>query len=232
VWRFGIITAISLLAINGTLWSMCVHFLSVGKARWPTFRWGDPFIGHTFLYHLTRKDHRHNFSPYFYPIYLSLFGRSTTSGLLDLLRHPLASFVPQATLVLGSGWILTPTAGLPFAMFVQTVAFVVFNKVCTSQVSQLRLLPRMRGADNIQYFMWFLALIPPIIPRLHLSASRASLLIGAWIAGQAVWLGTAYRLELLAQDAFLGVWSAGIGLFGVSVWVLGELVDAHARSGV
>lgn len=108
-----------------------------------THSWGEPFLEHTFLYHLHRKDHRHNFSPYFYPIYLSFFSTTDCSHtapmevMLRFLRHPLASFLPQATLVLGAGWVLTPVVGLSMAMFVQTVAFVIFNKVCTSQVSCL-----------------------------------------------------------------------------------------------
>lgn len=105
-------------------------------------RWGQPFLHHTFLHHLTRLDHRHNFSPYSYPIYLSLFPRALGNGdpsghlqpLLTFLRHPLTSFLPQASLVLAAG-ILTLETGLGFAMFVQTATFVVFNKVCTSQVS-------------------------------------------------------------------------------------------------
>lgn len=76
--------------------------------------------------------------------------------------------------------------------------------------------------------MWFFALIPPILPQLNLSPRRATILVGIWILGQAFWLGMAYRLELLAQDAFLAVWAAGVGLFGASVWILGELVDACA----
>jgi phosphatidylinositol glycan class M len=74
--------------------------------------------------------------------------------------------------------------------------------------------------------MWFLALIPPIIPQINLSPRQVTILVGVWILGQAIWLGMAYRLELLAQDAYLAVWAAGIGLFGASVWILGELVDA------
>lgn len=101
-------------------------------------RWGQPFLQHTFLYHFTRLDHRHNFSSYFYPIYLSLFlstGPSPPSLTLAAIRHPLSSFVPQFGIVLSAGFLLTPRTGLVFAMFLQTAAFVVFNKVCTSQVS-------------------------------------------------------------------------------------------------
>jgi phosphatidylinositol glycan class M len=111
-----------------------------------TARWGQPFLHHTYLHHLTRLDHRHNFSPYSYLIYLSLFPNSSAatlaadstvgrclSGVTTFLRHPLTSFLPQASLVLGAG-MMTLRTGLGFAMFFQTAAFVVFNKVCTSQV--------------------------------------------------------------------------------------------------
>jgi len=199
VWRFGLVTLGTLLGVNGALWSI----------------WGQPFLEHTFLYHLHRLDHRHNFSPYFYPIYLSLFTPSSTSGSASLLslaqtilRHPLTSFLPQFTLVLLAGFMLTPKLGLAFTMFVQTASFVVFNKVCTSQ-----------------YFMWFLPLLPPIIPHLHLTPLKSVILVLVWVLAQALWLGMAYRLEFLGAGVYLSVWGAGLGLFGVSVWVLGEMMD-------
>lgn len=120
----------------------------------PLRRWGQPFLEHTFLYHLHRLDHRHNFSPYFYPIYLQRFNlnrdvdRSAFSPtiarfippdvvdrLTSVLRDPLVSFLPQMSLVVIAGFALPPRTSLAFTMFVQTAAFVVWNKVCTSQVS-------------------------------------------------------------------------------------------------
>lgn len=101
-------------------------------------RWGQPFLDHTFLYHLTRLDHRHNFSPYFYPIYLSFWPDSPdipSHPLILLARHPLASFVPQFGIVALAGFLLPSRTSLSFTMFVQTATFVAFNKVCTSQVS-------------------------------------------------------------------------------------------------
>lgn len=94
----------------------------------PSCSWGEPFLQHTYLYHLTRRDHRHNFSLYFYPTYLAHSIGGTT-----IWRSPLLSFVPQMALSLGTG-LFFGREDLPFACFVQTTVFVLFNKVCTSQV--------------------------------------------------------------------------------------------------
>ncbi|WVW82975.1 hypothetical protein I302_104991 [Kwoniella bestiolae CBS 10118] len=205
IWIFGGVVGGTMVVINGLLWSI----------------WGRPFIHHTYLYHLTRLDHRHNFSPYFYPIYLSFFpspaAQSPSTAIFGLmqrtLRHPLTSFLPQNTLVLLCGFALHPTS-LEFTMFVQTTVFVVFNKVCTSQ-----------------YFMWFIPFLPLIIPQLHLSRTKTITIITLWIAGQAAWLGMAYQLELLARQVYLPVWMAGLGLFGISIWVVGEILDGYHTSG-
>ena len=103
-------------------------------------RWGYPFLYESYFYHLHRLDHRHNFSPYFYLTYLtypSLSGAPEPLPLWNqILRSPLTSFVPQMGLALGLGLLFgRRKEDLVFTWFVQTVVFVVFNKVCTSQVS-------------------------------------------------------------------------------------------------
>ena len=89
-----------------------------------------PFLTHTYLHHLTRIDHRHNFSPYNTLLHLSSADPSSTSSI------PFGSlaFIPQ----LGLSAVCIPLAlakkDLAGTMLAQTFAFVTFNKVCTSQV--------------------------------------------------------------------------------------------------
>lgn len=62
---------------------------------------------------------------------------SNRSPFTTALRNPLVSFLPQMLLCLLAGVVLA-RRDLSFAWFVQTMVFVTFNKVCTSQVSRMR----------------------------------------------------------------------------------------------
>jgi len=107
----------------------------------PSASWGQPFLQHTYLYHIGRLDHRHNFSAYFYPIYQAMFAESLavpgtiTEWISQTSRHPVFAFVPQISATVVSGFVLSWRYDQEFAWFIQTVVFVTFNKVCTSQVS-------------------------------------------------------------------------------------------------
>jgi len=111
--------------------------------------YGYSFLQHTYLHHLTRIDHRHNFSPYNTLLYHSHSHSSphspttstSTSQFGSNLRVESLAFIPQLFL----SALLIPLAlakrDLPSTMLAQTFAFVVFNKVCTSQVSLVHSLP-------------------------------------------------------------------------------------------
>lgn len=112
-------------------------------------RWGYPFLYESYLYHVHRLDHRHNFSPYFYLIYLTYPTHYDTTAPLpvwqSLLRSPLTSFVPQMVLSLGAGLLFgRRRKDLAFTWFIQTFTFVILNKVCTSQVRLALTLPQFR----------------------------------------------------------------------------------------
>jgi len=89
-----------------------------------------PFLTHTYLHHLTRIDHRHNFSPYNTLLHLSSALRTETTGW----KFESMAFVPQLALSAGLiPWVLAKR-DLGGAMLAQTWAFVGWNKVVTSQV--------------------------------------------------------------------------------------------------
>ena len=67
---------------------------------------------------------------------------------------------------------------LPFCLFAQTFVFVAYNKVVTSQ-----------------YFLWYLSLIPLVIPKLKLSKYESVTSLLLWGFTQASWLLPAYFLE-------------------------------------
>lgn len=92
--------------------------------------YGLPFLHNTFLHHLTRIDHRHNFSPYSSLLYLSASG-DVDSGFERL------AFLPQLFLVVVAIPLVLGKRDLTGTMLAQTFAFVGFNKVCTSQVCSL-----------------------------------------------------------------------------------------------
>jgi phosphatidylinositol glycan class M len=90
------------------------------------YLYGEIAIKESLTYHLTRSDHRHNFSPFF-----ALF-HSRKEQISPIYRSVL--FAPQ--LILLSGIALKfGRIDFPFACFLQTFTFVSFNRVITSQVS-------------------------------------------------------------------------------------------------
>ncbi|CAE7119762.1 unnamed protein product [Rhizoctonia solani] len=192
--RFALVSALSFFILGGLMFAI----------------WGHSFLEHTYLYHLTRRDHRHNFSPYFYPIYLN-YGQSGSASSLSsrMLQNPLFSFVPQMALCVVSG-LLLGKRDLSFAWFIQTMIFVTFNKVCTSQ-----------------YFMWYLWFLPLVLPNLRMSAKRGAVVLSVWIIAQAIWLGAAFRLELLGHNVYHWVWAASVIFLISNAFVLGELITAH-----
>jgi GPI mannosyltransferase 1 subunit M len=107
-------------------------FMLLNAAMYATY--GQPFLQHTYLHHLTRIDHRHNFSPYNILLYLS--SASSAGGAnVSALKFESLAFFPQLFLSTLLIPLILTKRDLAGAMLAQTWAFVALNKVCTSQVS-------------------------------------------------------------------------------------------------
>eukprot|EP00039_Didymoeca_costata_P026307 m.15610 g.15610 ORF g.15610 m.15610 type:complete len:390 (-) comp5441_c0_seq2:32-1201(-) len=178
--------------------------LSFVTLTWAMYsRFGDEFLDKAYFYHLTRRDHRHNFSPYFLPMYLTY--DSGISGVLSLL-----GLLPQAILLLFVSVYLFKDVAL--ACFVQTLIFVAFNKVCTAQ-----------------YFIWFLCLFPLTVPYIDLSPWQLCQLGLLWIVTQVFWLGTAYILEFEGINDYLSIWFASLTFFLSNVVIVVAFIANHKK---
>ncbi|CAG8566978.1 1756_t:CDS:2 [Acaulospora colombiana] len=198
-WYCKILRFVTPMRIRFALLSGGVFFLLNGMMYY-TYR--QEFIDETYLHHLTRKDPRHNFSIWFYYIYLTF--NISKGSLLGLLP-----FLPQVGVVSLLGIVFGKD--IFFACFIQTFAFVMYNKVCTSQ-----------------YFMWYICLFPLVVQSTKINLKYKGLLMFiAWLGGQAIWLYQAYQVEFLGENTFLRIWIASIMFFLVNLWILTEFVRHH-----
>ncbi|KAM3719742.1 GPI mannosyltransferase [Dirofilaria immitis] len=132
--------------------------------------YGMSYIKEALFYHLYRTDTRHNFSPYFYILYLA----TNNMQLSRLISF--CAFIPQASLIIWLAFRFHDD--LPFCWLLTTIVFVSFNKVCTSQ-----------------YFIWYLCLLPIAQRNIEMSTKAAVYLMILWFLGQAFWLYPAYLFE-------------------------------------
>jgi phosphatidylinositol glycan class M len=148
------ITAVSLLTF-------------LGFNAWMYTLYGHDFLQHTYLHHLTRIDHRHNFSPYNTLLYLSA---ATDDPLHPSqgIKFESVAFLPQLFLSAFAIPLALAKRSLPGAMLAQTFAFVTFNKVCTSQVCRLssQLAAEWFHLNKLDLYLHVTQIVFPVVPRL------------------------------------------------------------------
>lgn len=171
--------------------------------------YGFEFLNHSYIYHFTRLDHRHNFSVYNILLYYKSSLQTRQHGLINNIEQ--YAFIPQLFL---SG-VLMPlkfaSTDLGSCLFMQTFAFVTFNKVITSQ-----------------YFLWFMILLPHFLSSSSLIGSNYKtgiLCLIMWVASQGIWLGYAYKLEFLGENTFDGgLLMSSCFFFLSNCWILGVFI--------
>ena len=162
---------------------------------------GYKFLYEYLLYHLIRKDHRHNYSIFYYTIYLTY--DNDFSKYLSLI-----TFLPQMILILSVTIFLYKDINL--CLIVLTMIFVHFNKVITAQ-----------------YFIWYLSLIPLIIHRnllFGVKKLKAILLLTIWMIFEIIWNRYSHLLEYEGQNYFMSMWIVNILFFLTSCWIVREII--------
>ncbi len=179
------------------------------------------------LYHFQRVDHRHNYSMYWYWIYLSR-GRVTDAMKQMTLNGPWASedftktessspmgflgyipLIPQIV-VLGFTSLGIAPYDLTLALFCQTFAFVAFNKVMTAQ-----------------YFTWYLCLLPLCADRIQWRSKRMISSLAFLLVSIVTWLLTAFTLEMLGWKSHRQVWLASVLFYVSNVNLLSAILNGY-----
>jgi len=80
-----------------------------------------------------------------------------------------------------------------------------------------------------QYFLWYLLLLPLLLPRLSISYRQTLAYLAVWIGTQVLWLSKAYKLEFLGRNAFFGLWVRSLIYIVGNCWVLAGIVDGYDR---
>ncbi|XP_034945475.1 GPI mannosyltransferase 1 [Chelonus insularis] len=162
--------------------------------------YGYEFLYTSFFFHLIRKDARHNFSIYFYMLYL-LVGESENT-IERILRT-----IPLLILLIIVSFRYANKKQLPFAILILAMVMVTYNSVVTSQ-----------------YFFWYLSSLPLSIPHIRMSLIKWITLGSIWAMAQGLWLFHAYCLEFLALNTFYSIWFDSMIFFVVNIKVLYDLI--------
>jgi len=167
--------------------------------------YGFDYLYEAILYHLIRRDSRHNFSLYFYIQYLGMeYAATWAEKFLTILPQVITVFVISCR--------YGPNRQtLPFALFCIAFVMVTYNSVVTSQ-----------------YFIWFLSLIPVCAKNLQsLGLKRAIFLPVIWALAQGGWLLPAYLLEYKGWNTFDFIFLQGSVFFVSNIIILYTLVASY-----
>ncbi len=71
-------------------------------------------------------------------------------------------------------------------------------------------------------------LLPLYLPRSTFLRNKTAGLtaLGAWVAGQALWLQQGFQLEFMGESTFVpGLWLSSLVFFLVNCWILGIIIN-------
>jgi len=216
-----------------TLSSVLFLILSLGTMAFLTYLsvhfYGRVALDEGLLYHFQRVDHRHNYSIYWYWIYLArgrasealnrmtLIGTGASEGLAKTTFSPQMGFlghiplIPQI-IILGFTSLGIAPYDMTLALFCQTFAFVAFNKVTTAQ-----------------YFTWYLCLLPLCADRIQWRSKRMILSLTFLFVSIATWLLSAFTLEMLGWTSHRQVWLASVLFFIANVNLLSAILNGYKK---
>jgi phosphatidylinositol glycan class M len=214
--KLAILWSYRLFCTVSSITFLTVSIVTVGTLTYMAVQqYGPKALDEGLLYHFQRVDHRHNYSMYWYWIYLTR-GRAEVPHLGGVRGGKqisrMLSFLPLVPQIVILGYTSLGIApyDITFAIFVQTFTFVTFNKVITAQ-----------------YFTWYLCLLPLCSTRICWKTQRMYVAVVGLGIAIITWLGMAFTLEMLGWKTYLQVWMASVFFFVANVNLLLAIVNGY-----
>jgi phosphatidylinositol glycan class M len=179
-----------------------ITFMSLLGFFYILFGW--KFLYEYLIYHVVRKDHRHNYSLFsylMYIVYTSKFGK-----IFSLL-----AFLPQAIMVLFCSIFLFNDLNL--CLMIVTWIFVTFNKVVTAQ-----------------YFLWYISILPLVMPFNKLfikKQTKCLIMFTIWLILEVYWNSLSHNLEIKGINQFLEIWVLNIVFFLVNCIMIQQIISEN-----
>jgi phosphatidylinositol glycan class M len=198
------------------------------------YYYGEPYLQNALLYHLSREDHRHNFSVHYLGVYLSK-GTQHTYGelIMQYLRSGCTALMHRICGTATADHVFTTISGssvlanaasamailapklilfLPQLVLLAVIVYLYAPRnlpVCL--LLQTMVFVAYNKVITAQYFTWYLCLLPLAAPSLlNIPLQIAVMTALFWAAALAYWLYQAYQLEFIGQDRFVAVWQASL----------------------
>ncbi|MBN3282696.1 PIGM mannosyltransferase, partial [Polyodon spathula] len=162
--------------------------------------YGWEFLEHTYLYHLTRRDIRHNFSAYFYMLYLSVEKKQSKPNCISVGTN-----------------------------LQETCRYLLLNALAYELCFIFIFFKAKYAIIVLEYFLWYLCLLPLVLPSLTLSLKQGLGLLFLWFAAQGLWLAPAYYLEFEGHNTFLLIWLAGLFFLFINSLILVQIISHYKQ---
>lgn len=166
------------------------------------YLYGYTFLYETYIYHLVRKDTRHNFSLYFYMQYLTSLIKN-----VGVWQKVLVTLPQLILLIVLSFHYGMDRFSLNFAFLLETCVMVTYNTVLTSQ-----------------YFVWIMVVLPLCVWQMNFTKKSIFYVAIIWFVAQLAWLLPAYLLEFRGQNTFFFIWLQSASFFCANIAILGRLI--------
>jgi phosphatidylinositol glycan class M len=198
------------------------------------YYYGEPYLQNALLYHLSREDHRHNFSVHYLGVYLSKGTHHTYGELImqylqggctalfnsvcgTATADHVFTTVSDSSVVAVASSVLAVLAPKLILFLPQLVLFAVIvylyapRNLPVCLLLQTMVFVAYNKVITAQYFTWYLCLLPLAAPSLrHIPLHVAAITAVFWVAALAYWLCQAYQLEFVGLDRFVAVWQASL----------------------